>query len=47
MKDKKGSDNVIANHLSRLELNAGKEKRNEIAENFTDEQLFWLLVQTP
>ena len=31
IKDKKGSNNVIADHLSRLEMNAGKEKRNEIA----------------
>ena len=28
-------------------MNVGKEKRNEIAENFPDEQLFLLLVQTP
>ena len=47
IKDKKESDNVIADHLSRLEMNAGKEKRNEIAENFPDEQLFLLSVQTP
>ena len=31
IKDKKGSDNVIVDHLSRLEVNAGKEKGNEIA----------------
>ena len=31
IKDKKGSDNVKADHLSRLEMNAGKEKGNEIA----------------
>ena len=37
IKDKKGSDNVIAYHLSILEMNAGKEKRNEVAENFPDE----------
>ena len=37
IKDKKGRDNVIANHLSRLEMNAGKEKGNEIVENFLDE----------
>ena len=47
IKDKKGSDNVIADHLSILEMNVGKEKRNEIAENFLDEQLFLLSVQTP
>ena len=47
IKDKKGSDNVIEDHLSRLEMNVGKEKRNEIAENFPDEQLFLLSAQTP
>ena len=31
IKDKKGSDNVIVDHLSILEMNVGKEKRNEIA----------------
>ena len=30
IKDKKGSDNVIADHLSRLERIAGTEKRAEI-----------------
>ena len=45
IKDKKGSDNVIADHLSRLEKTV--EKETEIAENFPDEQLFLLLVQTP
>ena len=29
IKDKKGSDNVIADHLSRLERIAGKEKGTE------------------
>ena len=47
IKDKKDSDNVIVDHLSRLEMNAGKEKINEIAKNFPDEQLFLLSVQTP
>ena len=37
IKEKKGSDNVIADHLSRLEMNVGKEKINEIVENFLDE----------
>ena len=45
--DKKGSDNVIADHFFRLEMNIGKEKRNEIEENFPDEQLFLLSDQTP
>ena len=37
IKDKKGSDNVIADHLSRLEMTTEKEKEAEIAENFPDE----------
>ena len=47
IKDKKGSNNVIADHLSILEMMLEKKKRNEIAENFPDEQLFLLSVQTP
>ena len=47
IKDKKGSDNVIANHLSRLEMTARNEKGTEITENFPNEQLFLLSVQTP
>ena len=47
IKDKKGSDNVITDHLSRLERIAGTEKREEITEIFPDEQLLMLLVQTP
>ena len=47
IKDKKGSDNVIADHLSRLERIAGTEKGTEIAEIFLDEHLLMLLVQTP
>ena len=31
IKDKKGSDNVIADHLSRLEMTARNEKGTEIA----------------
>ena len=44
IKDKKGSDNVIADHLSRLEINARKEKGIEIAKIFPDEHLFLLSV---
>ena len=47
IKDKKGSDNVIADHLSRLESTAEIEKGAEIEEIFPDEQLLMLLVQTP
>ena len=38
---------MIADHLSRLEKTVEKEKGTEIAENFPDEQLFLLSVQTP
>ena len=40
-------DNVIVDHLSRLERISGTEKGIEIAKNFPDEQLFMLSVQTP
>ena len=47
IKDKNGSDNVIVDHLSRLEKTIEDEKEIEIAENFPDEQLFLLSVQVP
>ena len=47
IKDKKGSDNVIVDHLSRLERIGGTEKWAEIAEIFPDEQLLMLSLQTP
>ena len=47
IKDKKGSDNVIADHLSRVEKPTVEEKGREIAENFPDEQLFQLSLQSP
>ena len=47
IKDKKGSDNVIADHLPRLKRIARTEKRIEIAEIFPDEHLFMLSIQTP
>ena len=47
IKDKKGSDNVIADHLSRLERIVGTEKGTKIAKNFPEEQLFMLSIQTP
>ena len=47
IKDKNGSDNVIANHLSGLEKTVEKEKETEIVENFPDEQFFLLSVQIP
>ena len=45
IKGKKGSDNVIVDHLSRLEKTTKEEKEIEIVDNFPDEQLFVLLVQ--
>ena len=42
IKDKKGCDNVIADHLSRVEKPTLQEEGREIAENFPDEQLFQL-----
>ena len=47
IKDKKGSDNVIADHLSRMEKTTEEEKGSEIVENFPNEQLLLLSVQTP
>ena len=47
IKDKKGSHNVIVDHLSRLEKTTEEEKGSELEENFPDEQLFVLAVQTP
>ena len=47
IKDKKGSDNVIADHLSRLEKTTEEEKGSELEENFPVEQLFVLVVKTP
>ena len=44
IKDKKGSNNVIADHLSRIEKPTEEEKWTEIEENFPDEQLFQVSV---
>ena len=46
IKDKKCSDNVIDDHLSKLEKTTKEEKGSEIAENFPDKQLFLLSVKT-
>ena len=40
IKDKKGSDNVITYHLSRMEGIVDDRKELEIKENFPNEQLF-------
>ena len=47
IKDKKGSDYVIADHLSRVEKTTLKGKGTELIENFLDEQLFQLSFQSP
>ena len=46
IKDKK-CDNVIADHLSRIEKTTVKEEGIDLAENFPDEQLFQLSFQSP
>ena len=47
IKDKKGSDNVITDHLSILERIVGIAKGTEMVEIFPNEQLLMLSVQTP
>ena len=47
IKDKKGCDNVIADHLSRVERSKAEEEEGELTENFPDEQLFQLSFQLP
>ena len=47
IKDKKGSDNVILDHLSRLQKLTTKERWTKIEENFPNEQLFQVSVQLP
>ena len=47
IKDKKGSNNVIVGHFSRLEKTTEEEKGSELAENFLVRQLFVLVVYTP
>ena len=42
IKDKKGCDNVIVDHLSRVKKPAIQEEEREIAEHFPYEQLFQL-----
>ena len=47
IKDKKGCDNVITDHLSRVGKPTVQEEERELAENFPDEQLFQLSIQSP
>ena len=45
IKDKKGCDNVIADHLSRVERSTDEEEKVILTENFPDEQLFKVSCQ--
>ena len=47
IKEKKCNENVIADHLSRLEKPIEDERGTQIEENFPDEQLFQVSVQVP
>ena len=47
IKDKRGCDNVIDDHLSRVERNKAEEEEAGLTENFPDEQLFQLSFQLP
>ena len=47
IKDKKGCDNVIVDHLSRVEQNEAEKEEAELKENFPDEQLFKVSFQIP
>ena len=47
IKDKNGSDNVIVDHLSRLEITKEEKRGKEIQESFLDEQLFEVNIQLP
>ena len=47
IKDKKGCDNVIVDHLSRVERSTAEEEKVILTENFPDEQLFKVSFQLP
>ena len=47
IKDKKGCDNMIVDHLSRVVTTTVIEEETEVAENFPDEQLFQLSCKSP
>ena len=47
MKDKKGSENVVEDHLSRLEFDKGIEDPTKIEESFPDEQLLVMEAHLP
>ena len=45
IKDKKGNDNVITDHLSIIEKPTEHERKIEIEENFPNDQLFQVTIQ--
>ena len=47
IKDKKGSDNVIADHFSRMEGKDDDKKELDIEDSFPNEQLFQVQIQLP
>ena len=47
IKDKKGSDNVIADHLSRMDRIVDEKRELEIEDNLPNEQLFLVKSQLP
>ena len=47
IKDKKGCDNVIADHLSIVERSIDEEEKVIVTKNFPDEQLFKVSFQLP
>ena len=47
IKDKKGCDNVIVDHLSRVERSNAGEEKLILTENFPDEKLFKVSFQLP
>ena len=47
IKDKNGCDNVIADHLSRVEKPIVQKEEKEIVKYFPNEQLFQLSLQSP
>ena len=47
IKDRKGCDNVIADHLSRVEQNETEKEEAELTENFPNKQLFKVPFQIP
>ena len=47
IKNKKGNDNVIVDHLSRIEKPTEDKRGTEIEENYPYEQLFQVTFQAP